>query len=210
MINPNKPPHPGNILRAHREERSLTLRDLSKKTGLPVSTLSKLENGKMAMTYDKMVRLGAGLEVDLASLISAKPSQVAASEPRTGRRVIVRNGEIEGVHTKAMHHFYPAIELIEKMMIPVIIDVTAKHPEELGGLLSHRGEEYLYVLEGSMMLHTDLYSAVQLNKGDSIYFDSAMAHAYVRVGDDPCRVLSICAGSDAAMISHDAQASTAR
>lgn len=207
MNDATKPAHPGHILRTRREERGLTLRELAEKTGLPVSTLSKLENGKMAMTYDKMVRLGSGLEVDLASLIVAKPKQPTDSEARTGRRVIIRDGEIEGIHSKEMHHFYPAIELLDKMMIPVIIDVTAEHPDDLGGLLSHRGEEYLFVLEGSMVLHTNLYSPVQLNKGDSIYFDSAMAHAYVRVGDSSCRVLSICAGSDAEMISHAAQMS---
>lgn len=55
--------HPGPALRAARIDQGLTLRDLAARTGLPYSTLSKLENGKMAMTYDKLVRLAQGLGV---------------------------------------------------------------------------------------------------------------------------------------------------
>jgi hypothetical protein len=51
------------------------------------------------------------------------------------------------------------------------------------------------VLAGAMELHSDLYAPLPLAEGDSVYFDSGMAHAYVRVGDQPCRVLSVCAGS---------------
>jgi hypothetical protein len=45
-----------------------------------------------------------------------------------------------------------------------------------------------------MELHSDLYAPLTLSQGDSVYFDSGMAHAYVRVGDAPCQVLSVCAG----------------
>jgi len=33
---------------------------------------------------------------------------------------------------------------------------------------------------------------VLLQAGDSVYFDSSMGHAYLRVGDGPCRVLTVC------------------
>jgi mannose-6-phosphate isomerase-like protein (cupin superfamily) len=81
------------------------------------------------------------------------------------------------------------------MMVPIIINVSARSVEELGGLVRHSGEEYLYVLRGSMELRTDLYAPLPLAAGDSVYFDSAMGHAYVRTGEDPCTVLAICAGS---------------
>jgi mannose-6-phosphate isomerase-like protein (cupin superfamily) len=80
------------------------------------------------------------------------------------------------------------------MMVPIIIDVQARSVDELGGLVRHSGEEYLYVLTGTMELHSDLYAPLPLAAGDSIYFDSGMAHGYVRTGES-CRVLSVCAGS---------------
>ena len=79
-------------------------------------------------------------------------------------------------------------------MVPIIIDVTVGSIAELGGLARHAGEEYLYVIEGAMELHSDLYAPLPLNTGDSVYFDSSMAHGHVRTSEGPCRVLSVCAG----------------
>jgi mannose-6-phosphate isomerase-like protein (cupin superfamily) len=80
------------------------------------------------------------------------------------------------------------------MMTPIVIDVQARSVEELGGLVRHSGEEYLYVLQGSMELHSDLYAPLLLGAGDSVYFDSGMAHGYVRTSTGPCMVLAVCAG----------------
>jgi oxalate decarboxylase/phosphoglucose isomerase-like protein (cupin superfamily) len=49
-----------------------------------------------------------------------------------------------------------------------------------------------------VVFHTELYAPVLLQAGDSVYFDSSMGHAYLRVGDGPCRVLTVC--SDAASL----------
>jgi len=81
------------------------------------------------------------------------------------------------------------------MMIPIIIDVQARSVEELGGLVRHSGEEYLYVLSGAMELHSDLYAPLPLGPGDSVYFDSGMAHGYVRTSSETCKVLAVCAGA---------------
>ena len=47
-------------------------------------------------------------------------------------------------------HFYPAAELLGKIMVPILIEVRARSVEEMGGLVRHSGEEYLYVLVGTM------------------------------------------------------------
>ncbi|WP_116091617.1 helix-turn-helix domain-containing protein [Sphingomonas crusticola] len=185
--------HPGLTLRAARVEQGLTLRALAARIGLPFSTLSKLENGKMAVTYDKLVRLAQGLGVDIGTLLSNTPP-AETPPPGIGRRSILR---ADGMRAISEHHshFYPASELLGKMMVPIIIDVKARSVEELGGLVRHGGEEYLYILTGAMELHSDLYAPLPLAAGDSCYFDSGMAHGYVRTSDGPCRVLSVCAGS---------------
>ncbi|WP_404712993.1 helix-turn-helix domain-containing protein [Sphingomonas sp. MMS24-J13] len=187
-------PHPGLALRDARVKQGLTLRALAARIGLPFSTLSKLENGKMAMTYDKLVKLAQGLNVDIGSLVSAGPPP-EAPPPAVGRRSIARAGlEPEAASDRHTHH-YPGAELLGKMMVPIIIEVKARSVDELGGLVRHSGEEYLYVLSGAMELHSDLYAPLPLAQGDSVYFDSGMAHAYIRTGDEPCRVLAVCAGS---------------
>jgi transcriptional regulator with XRE-family HTH domain len=186
-------PHPGQALRAARIEQELTLRDLAARTGLPYSTLSKLENGKMALTYDKLVRLAQGLGVDLGSLVTGAPP-VDQAPPAVGRRSVARAGQWLNASSERYRHHYPAADLLGKIMVPIIIEVTAEDIKALGGLVRHAGEEYLYVLRGSMELHSDLYAPLPLNVGDSVYFDSGMAHGYIRTGKEPCEVLSVCAG----------------
>jgi transcriptional regulator with XRE-family HTH domain len=196
---------PGAKLRALRIARALTMGQLAEKTGIPQSTLSKLENGKMSMTYEKLVRLGAGLEVDIGLLIQKGGPERPASPPGPGRRSVIRAGEAAGVHFEKQQHAYLAGDYLGKSMTPILIDVVARDVDELNGLLAHRGEEYLYVLEGSMELHSEFFAPLRLDAGDSIYFDSSMAHAYILVGDARCRVLAVCSGADAEMISHAAQ-----
>ncbi|WCL55248.1 helix-turn-helix domain-containing protein [Gimibacter soli] len=187
--------HPGITLRDIRTERAMTLKELAEKSGIPVSTLSKLENGKMTMTYDKLVRIGIGLGVDLGRLLSTPHTEARPAPSALGRRCVTRAGKETSVLYKKHRHFYPASELLNKQMVPMIIDVKARTMEEIGGLLRHTGEEFLYVLEGTMELHSELYTPLKLSAGDSVYFDSGMAHAYILAGESPCRVLAVCAGA---------------
>jgi transcriptional regulator with XRE-family HTH domain len=185
-------PPPSRAIRDVRLAQGLSLRALSARAGLPYSTLSKLENGKMALTYDKLIRLAQALNVDIRDIL-ANPDQPAAPVA-VGRRSVTRAGEgLDADSEKHLHH-YPAAELLGKRMIPIIIDVQARSVDELGGLVRHGGEEYLYVLSGSMELHSDLFAPLPLGPGDSVYFDSGMAHGYVRTSSGPCSVLAVCAG----------------
>ena len=185
-------PAPSRAIRDVRLAKGLSLRALSARAGLPYSTLSKLENGKMSLTYDKLIRLAQALNVDLKDIL-ADPEERSAPVA-VGRRSITRSGEALDAESEKHLHHYPAADLLGKMMIPIIIDVQARSIDELGGLVRHGGEEYLYVLRGSMELHSDLYAPLPLGPGDSIYFDSGMAHGYVRTSSEPCTVLAVCAG----------------
>ena len=82
----------------------------------------------------------------------------------------------------------------------MIIDVTAHSLQEFGEFNRHVGEELVYVIEGELDLYTSMYLPVNLKKGDSIYFDSNMGHAYVAVGDQPCRILSVCVAPPAELL----------
>ncbi|WP_163362811.1 helix-turn-helix domain-containing protein, partial [Klebsiella aerogenes] len=51
----------GDCLKAARRIRGLTLKEVSERTGMALSTLSKVENHQMSLTYDKLLQLSAGL-----------------------------------------------------------------------------------------------------------------------------------------------------
>jgi quercetin dioxygenase-like cupin family protein len=53
------------------------------------------------------------------------------------------------------------------------------------------GEEFIYVLDGTLEFHTEAYSPVVLNQGDSCYLDAGMRHAFVSQGAEDAVVLSV-------------------
>ena len=65
------------ILRSLRRQRGWSC-TVSERSGLPVSTLSKVENDQLTLSYDKLMTLADGLEVDVAELFSQAPRDVAA------------------------------------------------------------------------------------------------------------------------------------
>ncbi|MGH6966670.1 MAG: helix-turn-helix domain-containing protein [Phenylobacterium sp.] len=191
--------NPGAMLKNLRLQKGLKLVQLAALTGFPISTLSKMENGKMALTYDKMARVSKALEVDIGALFS--PAVDANAPPLgTGRRSIMRAGDGQEIETNVYNHLYQAADLLNKRFVPIIAYPHAKSMEEFGDWVRHPGEEYTYVIEGTVDFYSELYAPVRLGQGDSIYFDSSMGHAYIKVGDAPCRGLTICAGDESQIL----------
>jgi transcriptional regulator with XRE-family HTH domain len=199
---------PGAALKALRIQHGWTLAEVSRRTGLTTSTLSKIENDKMSLSFDKLARLSSGLQVDISALFrgsNGEDPQAAVS----GRRSIVRAGEGKAIETKNYSHLFPAWDLLNKKIIPIVADLHARSLEEFGELIRHPGEEYTFVLEGEVDFYTSLYAPVRLKTGDSIYFDSGMGHAYVAAGEGRCRVLSMCSAPETQLIAANAGAAAA-
>jgi transcriptional regulator with XRE-family HTH domain len=190
---------PGAALKALRRQRGLTLADISRSTGLPASTLSKIENDKVSPTFDKLVRISAGLGIDMSELFSGN-SEADGHRPASARRSITRSGDGKAIETARYSHVYPAWDLLNKRIIPIVAQLHAGSLEEFGELIRHPGEEYAFVLEGEVDFHTSLYAPVRLKAGDSIYFDSGMGHAYIAASEGPCRLLALCTAPETQLI----------
>jgi transcriptional regulator with XRE-family HTH domain len=187
----------GESLRKIRKERGMTLIEAGEKSGMPMSTISKIENNKMSLSYDKLLRICNALEIDISELFSGAPAaEKSAAAPPSGRRSINRRGTGYAINTPNYSHLYPAADLLNKRSVPIIAEIHARSLSEFGELIRHPGEEFAMVLEGAVDLHTDLYAPARLETGDSIYFDSGMAHAYIAVSDGPCRILSVCTSDE--------------
>src|SRR5437588_120361 len=64
----------GQCLKAARQARGLTLKQVAERTGMALSTLSKVENGLMSLTYDKLLQLTSGLKMEIAELFNPAPA----------------------------------------------------------------------------------------------------------------------------------------
>jgi transcriptional regulator with XRE-family HTH domain len=188
---------PGVKLKALRLEKRLTLAELSGRTGIPISTISKMENGKVSLSYDKLQALSTGLGIDAGVLFESPVGPVPVPGVSSGRRSVHKLGDGKRVETHLSSYQYLASELLDKHFIPLVTEVRARSLEAFGEMLSHPGEEFVYVLEGSLEFHSQSYKPLQLGAGESVYFDSGMPHAYVAISKGPCRVLMICSSTEA-------------
>ena len=199
MSQTQPPTRPGAVLKSIRVRREWTLAEVSRRTGFPVSTLSKMENDRVSLTYDKLMRLSTGLGIDISLLFGATTEEPAITTTQ-GRRSITRSGEGRLIDSPNYRHLYAAAELLNKRLIPIVVEHRARSLGEFGELVRHAGEEFIYVLEGEIEVHTSLYAPVRLKAGDSIYLDSTMGHGYVAASPGVCRVLAVCSANESQTI----------
>lgn len=174
-------------LRDMRKEAGLTLIDLAARSGLAASTLSKIENDQMSPTYDTLLSLAQGLEVDIADLVTGRRGQSV-----NGRKAVTRRGE--GIVHRTAQYDYEMLctDIANRQFVPLLAEVKARSLHAFDGLLSHPGEEFVYVLRGQVELFTEFYAPSLLNAGDAAYFDSTMGHALINKTDESASVLWIC------------------
>lgn len=191
----NDRPTLGTLLKNLRQRNGWTLKEMSERTDIPLSTLSKVEHDRLTLTYDKLLRLSQRLNMRLSELF-AEPED--AAEPAvTARRSIGRIDDALRVETPNYDYHYLCTELRKKRMIPVLTRIRAKSVEDFGELVRHSGEEFIYVIEGRIVVHTEFYDPVTLEQGGSIYIDSNMGHAYVvAAGNDEALILGVCSSAD--------------
>jgi len=189
--------HPtiGGLLRSLRARKGWTLKQMSQHSGIPLSTLSKVEHDRLTLTYDKLLQLSQRLQLRMSELFA---EQDDAPEPAvTARRSIGRIEDAIRVNTPNYDYYYLCPELRRKRMIPVLTRVRAKSIQEFGELVHHSGEEYIHVLEGRAEVHTEFYDPIILEAGESVYIDSNMGHAYIAAeGCEEVLLLGVCSSSD--------------
>lgn len=192
-----KSQHPtiGGLLRSLRARKGWTLKQMSQHSGIPLSTLSKVEHDRLTLTYDKLLQLSQRLQLRMSELFA---EQDDSPEPAvTARRSIGRIEDAIRVNTPNYDYYYLCPELRRKRMIPVLTRVRAKSIEEFGELVHHSGEEYIHVLEGRAEVHTEFYDPIILEAGQSVYIDSNMGHAYIAAeGCEEVLLLGVCSSSD--------------
>jgi transcriptional regulator with XRE-family HTH domain len=184
-------------MRGLRSRFGWTLKEMSEHSGIPVSTLSKVEHDRLTLTYDKLQQVSLRLKIPMSDLFAA-PESAPPREPRvTARRSIGRIEDAMHVETPNYDYFYLNTELRQKRMIPILTRIRAKSLEEFGELVRHEGEEVVYVIKGRIEVHTEFYDPVVIEEGEAIYLDSSMGHAYiVAEGCEEAVTLGVCSAED--------------
>lgn len=186
---PEAAPEPldlGQRVRSLRKARGWTLEQAAVQAGLARSTLSKIENGQMSPTYEALKKLAGGLGISVPQLFTPP-----AAGQVNGRMILTREGEGQAHLTTTYEHELLASNLSHKKMLPYRARIRARSIDEFDGWVRHDGEEFLYVLTGTVRLYTEFYEAAEMKRGDSAYYDASMGHNLISTSDDDALVLWI-------------------
>ncbi|SHN08473.1 helix-turn-helix domain-containing protein [Rhizobacter sp. OV335] len=180
----------GERLRAIRKRHGLTLGALSARSGVALSTLSKIELGQISVSYEKFAAVARALDVDIASLFDP----LAEAAPAAGRRpVVVRTTLDAAPRYDAENYDYRmlATGFPAKRMTPLHGIVVARQMAQFPGYIRHPGQEFVMVLSGRVRIHFETGEVVDLARQESAYFDSGVGHVYLSTGKADARVVVV-------------------
>lgn len=180
-------------MRHYRKERQISLASLSARTGITISTLSRLENGRISAGFDRIEKIAAGLGISLPQLFSASGTRPPARQHDGGRRSVSRSAERNRARTAQYEYESLCWELKDQAMFPVILKLLCSDLERFGPLVRHDGQEFIYVLRGRCRVVTEQYEDTLLEQGDAIYIDSTMGHALLNAAAEGETVIFGCA-----------------
>lgn len=177
--------------RSIRRRKGLTLQQVADRSGLAVSTISKIERGLMAPTYDRFFDLANGLGVDLSELFSDGGNAFA-----DGEFAISRKGDAGYLETE--NYVYEVLfpQVLGRSMVPMLGILKPLEKMRFDRMVSHPGEEFFHVLEGTVVIQVEDRDDVVLQAGESLYFDSRRGHLYASADDRPARILVVCTGME--------------
>lgn len=182
----------GKIVTQLREEQSLTVEQLAERAGVSVEKIKGIEEGSIMPSVGVMIKISRSLGSRLGTLLDGQESQgavVCRAAEIQSTDLISTGKQAVGGAARHMEFFALAQGKKDRSMEPLVVVV---HPcasiEEVRS--EHEGEEFLYVLEGSVEVY---YGAEKhlLSVGDSIAYDSIVPHAIVSATDGPAKILAV-------------------
>ncbi len=161
----------GKRLKELRKKKEITLEELSKKSGVALATLSRMENDKMPGTLRSHTRICKILGVSIAELYRELEdgSKTVESVPRSGRTE-------HFIHAKKARYELLVTKAMNKKLMPLII-----HIEAGGSTQSEQNktgvEKFIYMMKGTMeaAVGAEKYT---LKPGDSLYFEASLPHTF--------------------------------
>ncbi len=165
----------GPRLRGLRRERGMTLAELSKSTGISVSTLSRLESGGRKPTLELMLLLARAYQVQIDELIGAP----VTGDPRVHMRPVKRHG----MTYIPLSRRPGGLQAFKQIYPP---HWPGYEPEQQ----VHEGYEWLYVLSGRLRVRLGEHDVV-LEAGEAAEFDTRTPHAFTNPGGEPTEVLAL-------------------
>jgi len=175
-----------------RKTYSISREDLSGRSGVTADLIAKIEDDGLIPDLAPLIKISRGLGVRLGTLLDDHeqlgPVVCRAGDASSSSRF--KTGLPEGAATSGHHgmSFYAlAADKTGRHMEPFIVAIEPDAKQEKS---SHEGEEFIYVMEGTLALEygTDKET---LKSGDSVYYDSIVPHKVFSADNNPVKILAV-------------------
>ena len=179
----------GREVRNCRRQRSITVAELARITGLSVGMLSKIENGVTSPSLTTLQTLSHALSTPLTAFFRSYEERREAQHVKAGEHVeTVRRGTRAG-------HQYNLLGHLGSNQSGVVVEpylITLTTASDTFPTFQHDGLELIYMLEGEVVYRhgDDLFT---LCAGDSLFFDADAQHGPEQLISLPARYLSVIA-----------------
>jgi transcriptional regulator with XRE-family HTH domain len=176
----------GESVREIRESKGLSLRDISQRTGLAIGLLSEIEEGKVAPPLGTIIKLAKALDMKMGYFI-AGTEELAFTIVRKDNRVLISRYNAQESDRYGYEFYSLAPYKKNRHMEPLIVTLE---PSDIEELTAHDGQEFIYVLEGTMEVR--LGDEIHLlDPGDAIYYDSTVPHLVKCHGKHTTKILAV-------------------
>ncbi len=179
----------GEKIRQYREMRMIAREELARNSNLDVSLLARIEDEGTVPSLGPLIRIARALGVRLGTFLDDAglegPVMVKAGEAESA----VSFASSDPATRQHLNFFSLAAGKAGRHMEPFLVDILPSQASDYR-LSSHEGEEFLFVLEGTVEVNygREVY---RLEKGDVIYYDSIVMHNVHAGGPAPARLLAV-------------------
>jgi transcriptional regulator with XRE-family HTH domain len=164
-----------------REIAGVSAESLAKEFNISLEKYTEYESGNVDIPVSVLYEIANKFNVELTQILTG-------DNPHLHTYCLVRKGKGVEVERRKDHSYESlAFNFIHKKAEPFLVTVAPDAPFSLN---SHPGQEFNYVLQGSLQITIDEHELV-LNEGDSLFFDSSYKHGMRALDGGPAQFLAI-------------------
>ena len=171
-------------LKGLREVLDISVDDAAATCGIGKEKYLEYESGKVDIPVSVLHSISRRYGVELTILLTGQ-------EPRMHHYSLTRKNAGVGVERRKEYKYQSlGHNFINRKAEPFLVTVEPKGEHAGISLNSHPGQEFNYVLKGSMKISLDGKEMI-LEEGDSIYFDSGFPHGMLALNGSECVFLAV-------------------
>lgn len=151
---------------------------------MPVNQYLEYESGYTDIPVSFIYEIAQWFNIELSVLLGG-------DNPKLRIFGVVRKGKGLNLERRKQYKYENlAYNFSHKKAEPFMVTIDPDQLTDTPLFNSHPGQEFNYVIEGSMLINIDGHETI-LNEGDSIYFNSAYKHNMRAMNDKKVRFLAI-------------------